>query len=66
MKDVNFFTFPRPDVNNDNAPGTTQCREWIKACGRPTAQLNLDKINKDIKNTYIITEYVQRYVYLSK
>ena len=47
MKDVKFFTFPFPDLNNDLDHNTMKCRDWIKACGRPADQLNVQLILKD-------------------
>ncbi len=41
---VEFFTFPKPKTQGE------KCRAWIKQCGRPHSQLNVDRINK---NTYV-------------
>ena len=38
-KDVKFFTFPFPELNDDLDNKTMKCREWIKTCGRPADQL---------------------------
>ncbi|XP_033731763.1 uncharacterized protein LOC117321455 [Pecten maximus] len=35
-----FILFPKPKTNLD------KCMRWIKACGRPHEQLNVDRINK--------------------
>ncbi len=40
MKNVTFFTFPNAQKKKD------ECLEWIKACGRPAEDLNLDKITR--------------------
>ena len=48
MRGVTFHTFPRPVVGDENHPKTIQCRQWIKACGRPDHQLNMEMIIKDI------------------
>ena len=53
MKDVTFYTFPTPDLNNDYDENTIKCREWIKACDRPADQLNIKKIHEDkLKRNY--------------
>ena len=49
MKDVKFFTFPKLAEGDDTDPNTIKCREWIKACARPAAQLNIHKIVLDVK-----------------
>ncbi|OWF41636.1 hypothetical protein KP79_PYT25042 [Mizuhopecten yessoensis] len=35
-----FILFPKPKTNLD------KCKRWIKACGRPHKQLNIEQINK--------------------
>ena len=53
MKDVDFFTFPSPNLDDDLDSNTVKCRQWIKACNRPTDQLNLKIIHEDkIKRKY--------------
>ena len=47
MKDVKFFTFPTPNIENDLDNNAIKCRQWIKACNRPSNQLNLRKIHED-------------------
>jgi len=45
---VSFIPFPKPITNK-------ACLRWIKACGRPREQLNVNKIIKDVCNSIIIT-----------
>ncbi|XP_033726291.1 uncharacterized protein LOC117315957 [Pecten maximus] len=40
MNGARFILFPKPKTNLD------KCLRWIKACGRPHDQLNVDRINK--------------------
>ena len=47
MKDVKFFIFPQPVLDDNDNPNTVKCRQWISLCGRPHEQLNLNKIHKD-------------------
>ena len=47
MQGVTFHTFARPHPSDDNHPDSIKCREWIRACGRPFHQLNLDVIRRD-------------------
>ena len=60
MKDVIFHCFPKPKTRLDD------CKEWIKRCGRPHEQLNVEKINP---NTYVCSKvctyfilYLQIYI----
>ncbi|KAF1392510.1 hypothetical protein PFLUV_G00028760 [Perca fluviatilis] len=39
---VYFLPVPKPHLNPD------KCLLWIKLCGRPQQQLNVNKINKDV------------------
>lgn len=39
---VIFIPFPKPITNYE------ACLRWIKACGRPREQLNVNKITKDM------------------
>ncbi|KAK0143488.1 putative nuclease HARBI1 [Merluccius polli] len=39
---IYFLPFPKPHLNRD------KCLLWIKLCGRPQHQLNVEKINKDV------------------
>lgn len=41
---VEFFPFPKPKTQGE------KCRAWIKQCGRPHSQLNVDK------NTYVCSK----------
>ena len=34
MRNVKFYSFPKPDLQNDFCEKTIRCRNWIKACGR--------------------------------
>ncbi|XP_056329543.1 uncharacterized protein si:ch73-311h14.2 [Danio aesculapii] len=45
---VKFFPFPKPKTQGE------KCRAWIRQCGRPHSQLNVDRINK---NTYICSKH---------
>ncbi|KAL1266978.1 hypothetical protein QQF64_002653 [Cirrhinus molitorella] len=45
---VEFFPFPKPKTQGE------RCRTWIKQCGRPHSQLNVDRINK---NTYVCSKH---------
>ena len=38
---LKFHSFPNPKNNRE------KCERWIKACGRPHWQLNVDRINKN-------------------
>jgi hypothetical protein len=38
---VRFISFPKPSTNRQ------QSLRWIRACGRPHHQLNIDTIKKD-------------------
>ena len=49
MRNVKFYSFPKPDLQNDSCEKTIRCRNWIKACGRLHSQLNLQKIEQDYK-----------------
>ena len=49
MRNVKFYSFHKPDLQNDFCEKTIRCRNWIKACGRPHSQLNLQKIEQDYK-----------------
>ena len=60
MRDVKFYSFPKPDLQNDFCERTIRCRNWIKACGGPHSQLNLQKIEPDYK------KYRYYYVVCSK
>ena len=60
MRNVKFHSFPKPDLQNDFCEKTIRCRNWIKACGRPHSQLNLQKIEQDYK------KYRYYYVVCSK
>ncbi|NP_001268902.1 uncharacterized protein LOC556846 [Danio rerio] len=46
--EVKFFPFPKPKTQGE------KCRAWIRQCGRPHSQLNVDRINK---NTYICSKH---------
>ena len=48
MKNVSFFTFPKPNLADSADPKTVQCHQWIKACDRPCDQLNIKYIAEDI------------------
>ena len=39
LSGAKFITFPNPKTKLE------KCLRWIKACGRPHEQLNVDKIN---------------------
>ena len=41
---LKFFPFPRPSTDS------LACRAWIKACGRPASQLDLERIIRDYEN----------------
>lgn len=41
MIGIRFITFPNPKTKLE------KCLRWIKACGRPHDQLNVDKIDKN-------------------
>ncbi|KAH3836083.1 hypothetical protein DPMN_109452 [Dreissena polymorpha] len=43
FKGVTFKTFPNPKTNMEKC----MRMRWIKACGRPHYQHNVDKINKN-------------------
>ena len=60
MKNVKFYSFPKPDLQDNLCDKTVRCRNWIKACGRPHTQLNLEKIDQDYK------KYRYYYVVCSK
>ena len=60
MRNVKFYSFPKPDLQNDFCEKTIRCRNWIKARGRPHSQLNLQKIEQDYK------KYRYYYVICSK
>ena len=60
MRNVKFYSFPKPDLQNDFCEKTIRCRNWIKACARPHSQLNLQKIEQDYK------KYRYYYVVCSK
>jgi len=49
MKDVTCFKFPKPNLDDMTCAKTVQCLEWIRLCGRPKHQLNVEKINNDYK-----------------
>ena len=49
MQNVQFYTFPKPVIEHDDNTDTIKCREWIRACGRPFAQLNIKIIDEDVK-----------------
>ena len=49
MNGVKFFSFPKPVVVDSAHALTVKCREWIKACGRPVNQLNIEKIDEDFR-----------------
>ena len=69
MKDVDFFTFPTPNIHNDLDINTIKCREWIKACNRQDEQLNLNIIHEDkikAKYYYRICSKVTQRVCLGK
>ena len=53
VQNVLFFPFPKPKTNIE------VCMRWIKACGRPYDQLNVNKITKD---TYVCSKV--RMIYL--
>ncbi|XP_033759055.1 uncharacterized protein LOC117341310 [Pecten maximus] len=40
LNGARLVLFPKPKTNLD------KCLRWIKACGRPHDQLNVDRINK--------------------
>ena len=43
MQGVEFFTFPRPVIEDSCHPQTIfACNEWIKMCGRPHAEFNIN------------------------
>ena len=42
MQGVFFIPFPKPKSDIE------RCRLWVKRCGRPHTQLNVDKITKDV------------------
>lgn len=48
---VNFLPFPKPHLNQD------KCLLWIKLCGKPQHQLNVDKLNTDV---YICSKLSQQ------
>jgi len=48
-----FLPFPKPHLNRD------KCLLWIKLCGRPQHQLNVDKLNK---NGYICSKLSQQHI----
>ena len=56
MQGVKFYTFPRPVIGHDEHPKTIQCKKWIKHCGRPHHQLNVDKIHVDTLSQDIQTD----------
>ena len=60
MRDVKFNSFPKPDLQDNLNENTVKCRNWIKACGRPYSQLNLQKIDQDYQ------KYKHYYVVCSK
>ena len=41
MAGIVFYKFPKPKIDEE------LCREWISACGRPNAQLNVEIIKED-------------------
>ena len=45
---MNFYTFPRPVIEDQIHPKTIQCRQCIKACRRPDHNWNMEMIIKDI------------------
>ncbi|XP_016115438.1 uncharacterized protein, partial [Sinocyclocheilus grahami] len=45
---VEFFLSPKLKTQGE------KCRAWIKQCGRPHSQLNVDRINK---NTYVCSKH---------
>lgn len=48
MKDVFFIPFPKPTTRRET------CLKWIKACGRPGNDFNVDKIKR---STYICSKH---------
>ena len=44
---LHFIPFPKPKSQQD------KCIQWIKACGRPSIQFNVGRVNKD---TYICSK----------
>jgi hypothetical protein len=48
MKDVYFIPFPKPITQRE------KCERWIKACGRPTEDFNVQKIKRC---TYICSKH---------
>ena len=48
IQSMNFYTFPRPVMEDQNHSKTIQCGQCIKACGCPDQQLNMEMIIKDI------------------
>ena len=40
MTDCRFISFPKPKTQYE------KCLRWVKACGRPHDQLNIERINK--------------------
>ena len=53
---VEFFKFPKPiethrgGLVNKESASYRQCLGWIKACGRPQSDLNIEKIINDYKS----------------
>ncbi|KAL4229880.1 hypothetical protein ACF0H5_010271 [Mactra antiquata] len=47
---VVFFPFPKPKYRLET------CRRWIKACGRPHHQLNVDKVSGNY-NLYVCSKH---------
>ena len=47
MLGVEFYRFPKPDLENPLDEDTIRCREWIVACNRPHVSLNLQQIKED-------------------
>ncbi len=47
LKDVKYFTFPKPVLEDNLHANTIACKTWITMCGRPQDELNLKKIHED-------------------
>lgn len=48
MEGVQFYRFPDPRSScKDSNAKVLECKTWIKACGRPRHQLNIDIIIQD-------------------
>lgn len=52
-ENVTFFKFPKPCEWGGKVDETSniykQCQQWVKACGRPQTDLNMDRIIDDYK-----------------